>query len=771
MAADREVGDAEPPPSAGALGVGFLAYNEEELIAKTVAEAVDVAVGDPGPRPGTSSSSTTAAATARARSPRSLAKKDPRVSVVHHDGNKGYAVATETALRNVAGRGRHGRGRRRPAHDGRRAEVPRGDRRGRRRRLLLEEGAARSVRAARSCRKGAGYAVPLDPRLAAPRHQRAAAAPSAGTSRGASRSSTASTSSATRSSPAAGSPAGRSTEVVVQHFPREAGQSIHRPFKMLGTIARVDPLPLRPARGDAAGARRCGGCVVAARVSGGIVILGAGPTGLGAAYRLRRARGDRLRDLRARPAQVGGLATSFTDPKGWTWDVSGHIIFSGYKYFNDFLGKVLGQRRHPLDRPRELDQVRGQVRPLSLPEPPLLAARAGDARVPDRPRRVADDRQGQGLHELRGVGAASKFGAGVAKHFMNPVQLQGLGDAARADGLLLDRRARRRSSTGARRIETTVVAEGHGLGPEREVRLSARRRDARALEGGPAVSRRPRPVPQARRRRSTRRSARSSSPTAPTRHYDRLLTTLPLDAFVARLDARARARPRGGGEAPLQPALLRRHRPEAPVALGQELDLLPEPEDAVLPDDLPLELLARDRAGRRHAPVLLAPDRDDLLEVQAAAARATSGRRSCDGLVAEGILAADGPAARSRPMFLIHAGHAYPIPSRRPQRGARRRSTPYLEPRGDLLARPLRLLEVRDRQPGPLADAGRRARGPVARRDAGEGLSLLTRGLRRGVGKPSRSWSLPSLSAGARPNGSPTAERISRILPHPYRRS
>jgi hypothetical protein len=28
-------------------------------------------------------------------------------------------------------------------------------------------------------------------------------------------------------------------EVVVRHFPREAGQSIHRPWKMLGTISRV----------------------------------------------------------------------------------------------------------------------------------------------------------------------------------------------------------------------------------------------------------------------------------------------------------------------------------------------------------------------------------------------------------------------------------------------------------------------------------------------------------------------------------------------------
>jgi hypothetical protein len=27
--------------------------------------------------------------------------------------------------------------------------------------------------------------------------------------------------------------------VIVRHFPREAGQSIHRPFKMLGTILRV----------------------------------------------------------------------------------------------------------------------------------------------------------------------------------------------------------------------------------------------------------------------------------------------------------------------------------------------------------------------------------------------------------------------------------------------------------------------------------------------------------------------------------------------------
>jgi protoporphyrinogen oxidase len=74
----------------------------------------------------------------------------------------------------------------------------------------------------------------------------------------------------------------------------------------------------------------------------GTVILGAGPTGLGAAYRLRE-RGEEDFEVFERAAQIGGLATSFEDPKGFTWDVSGHIIFSGYPYFNAFLERMLGK--------------------------------------------------------------------------------------------------------------------------------------------------------------------------------------------------------------------------------------------------------------------------------------------------------------------------------------------------------------------------------------------------------------------------------------------
>ena len=54
----------------------------------------------------------------------------------------------------------------------------------------------------------------------------------------------------------------------------------------------------------------------------GIVILGGGPTGLGAAYRLRERGVDDF-EIFERSDRVGGLATSFLDPKGYTWDVSG----------------------------------------------------------------------------------------------------------------------------------------------------------------------------------------------------------------------------------------------------------------------------------------------------------------------------------------------------------------------------------------------------------------------------------------------------------------
>lgn len=72
-----------------------------------------------------------------------------------------------------------------------------------------------------------------------------------------------------------------------------------------------------------------------------IVILGAGPTGLGAAYRLQEL-GHRDWDIYERDDHVGGLASSFTDEQGFTYDIGGHVLFSHYPYFDALVDKLLG---------------------------------------------------------------------------------------------------------------------------------------------------------------------------------------------------------------------------------------------------------------------------------------------------------------------------------------------------------------------------------------------------------------------------------------------
>lgn len=66
-----------------------------------------------------------------------------------------------------------------------------------------------------------------------------------------------------------------------------------------------------------------------------IVILGGGPTGLGAALRLvDLGHTDNWELIDSAPI-AGGLSRSFVDDKGFTWDLGGHVIFSHYAYFDD----------------------------------------------------------------------------------------------------------------------------------------------------------------------------------------------------------------------------------------------------------------------------------------------------------------------------------------------------------------------------------------------------------------------------------------------------
>ena len=74
---------------------------------------------------------------------------------------------------------------------------------------------------------------------------------------------------------------------------------------------------------------------------GRTLILGAGPTGLGAAWRLTEA-GHRDFLVLEASGQAGGLAASFTDEHGFTWDVGGHVQFSHYAYYDAVLDRALG---------------------------------------------------------------------------------------------------------------------------------------------------------------------------------------------------------------------------------------------------------------------------------------------------------------------------------------------------------------------------------------------------------------------------------------------
>ncbi len=63
----------------------------------------------------------------------------------------------------------------------------------------------------------------------------------------------------------------------------------------------------------------------------GVLVIGAGPTGIGAALRLQQAGADWM--LVEAEDGPGGMASSVTDDHGFTWDLGGHVLHS---HFEDF---------------------------------------------------------------------------------------------------------------------------------------------------------------------------------------------------------------------------------------------------------------------------------------------------------------------------------------------------------------------------------------------------------------------------------------------------
>jgi protoporphyrinogen oxidase len=73
---------------------------------------------------------------------------------------------------------------------------------------------------------------------------------------------------------------------------------------------------------------------------GRILIIGAGPCGLGCARELERL-GHRNWAILEADDHAGGLASSVVDPAGFTWDLGGHVVFSHYGEFDALLHEVM----------------------------------------------------------------------------------------------------------------------------------------------------------------------------------------------------------------------------------------------------------------------------------------------------------------------------------------------------------------------------------------------------------------------------------------------
>jgi protoporphyrinogen oxidase len=84
-------------------------------------------------------------------------------------------------------------------------------------------------------------------------------------------------------------------------------------------------------------------------ISKKIVIIGGGPTGLGAAYRLHELGYDNW-VLYEKYDYVGGHASSHVDEHGFVWDEGGHVIFSHYPYFDKLVDDMLGKEENQLVR-------------------------------------------------------------------------------------------------------------------------------------------------------------------------------------------------------------------------------------------------------------------------------------------------------------------------------------------------------------------------------------------------------------------------------------
>jgi protoporphyrinogen oxidase len=147
-----------------------------------------------------------------------------------------------------------------------------------------------------------------------------------------------------------------------------------------------------------------------------IVIIGAGPCGLGAAWRLHEL-GLENYEVFEKNDYVGGLSASFSDEKGFTWDIGGHIQFSHYDYFDRVMEAVIPEDGWVSHERESWIWMRNRFIPYplqynigKLPQQEMLECLAGLLNCKNESAPAANFLDWI-LHT---------FGEGIAKHFLIP---------------------------------------------------------------------------------------------------------------------------------------------------------------------------------------------------------------------------------------------------------------------------------------------------------------------------------------------------------------
>ncbi|MBY0263640.1 MAG: FAD-dependent oxidoreductase, partial [Phycisphaerales bacterium] len=119
---------------------------------------------------------------------------------------------------------------------------------------------------------------------------------------------------------------------------------------------------------------------------------------------------------------IGGLAHSFTDEQGFTWDIGGHVMFSHYTYYDDCFAKLMGPDFTLNNREswvRMFDRwvpypFQNNIR--YLPPQAAYECMSGLIKAQSGKGKVASPAAAANFGEF----IDAVFGEGIAKHFMRP---------------------------------------------------------------------------------------------------------------------------------------------------------------------------------------------------------------------------------------------------------------------------------------------------------------------------------------------------------------